>query len=151
MLPSCYFCTIFRVACEDPGTPEPGADLSEPRPPDKNDIALQPTLWTHIHHIVLSFCSHGVLSPFIFCDLILLMSFRVTMSRVVSVAAVGAAIAALVSQPSYRSVLAKWTGVNAPGGVWRILALLFALMNFKNLPFVWHVRSLASIAPSCKP
>ncbi|KAF1966871.1 hypothetical protein BU23DRAFT_485413 [Bimuria novae-zelandiae CBS 107.79] len=46
---------------------------------------------------------------------------------------------ALASQPS-RSFLAKWSGVGAPGGVWRVLAILFALMNFKNLPFVWHFR-----------
>jgi hypothetical protein len=38
------------------------------------------------------------------------------------------------------AMLAKWTGYNAPGGVWRIAAILLALANLKNLPFVWHLR-----------
>jgi hypothetical protein len=68
------------------------------------------------------------------------MSLKFTMTRAISIAAAVAAVAALVSQPSYRTLLARWSGVNAPGGVWRLLAIIFALMNFKNLPFVWHVR-----------
>ncbi|KAH7117741.1 hypothetical protein B0J11DRAFT_536581 [Dendryphion nanum] len=52
----------------------------------------------------------------------------------------GASIAALASQPALRSFIAKWSGYNAPGGVWRIIALLLALANLKNLPFVWHLR-----------
>ncbi|KAF2640491.1 hypothetical protein P280DRAFT_469253 [Massarina eburnea CBS 473.64] len=42
-----------------------------------------------------------------------------------------------------RSVLARWVeavGVRQPGGVWKILAIVFALGNFKNIPFVWHIR-----------
>ncbi|KAJ4287641.1 hypothetical protein N0V90_012344 [Kalmusia sp. IMI 367209] len=62
------------------------------------------------------------------------------MTRAVSLAAAGALVAALASQPSYRTLLAKWSGVNAPGGVWRLLAILFALSNLKSLPFVWHLR-----------
>ncbi|KAJ4369908.1 hypothetical protein N0V83_005672 [Neocucurbitaria cava] len=38
------------------------------------------------------------------------------------------------------AALARWTGYNAPGGLWRIAAILLALANFKNLPFVWHIR-----------
>jgi len=64
----------------------------------------------------------------------------VTMARAVTLAALGASIAVLAGQPSYRALLAKWAGVNAPGGIWRLLALLFALTNLKTLPFVWHVR-----------
>ncbi|KAL5383468.1 hypothetical protein DPSP01_005867 [Paraphaeosphaeria sporulosa] len=68
------------------------------------------------------------------------MPLKLTMSRAISVAAVGAAVAALASQSSSRTFLARWSGVNTPGGVWRLLAVIFALMNFKNLPFVWHLR-----------
>jgi hypothetical protein len=68
------------------------------------------------------------------------MSLKLTMTRAISIAVVGAAVAALVSQPSYRTFLARWSGADAPGGIWRLLAIVFALMNFKNLPFVWHVR-----------
>ena len=74
-----------------------------------------------------------------------------TMSRAASLAVAGASIAALVSLPSLRSFVAKWSGYNAPGGVWRILAILFALANLKNLPFMWHVRPFRSHSspPTC--
>ncbi|KAF2878272.1 hypothetical protein BDV95DRAFT_533544 [Massariosphaeria phaeospora] len=61
-------------------------------------------------------------------------------SRATSLATAGASIAALASQPALRRFLLKWSGFNAPGGVWRILAILLALANLKNLPGVWHFR-----------
>ncbi|KAH8631978.1 hypothetical protein IG631_13661 [Alternaria alternata] len=65
------------------------------------------------------------------------------MAQTASIVVAGASIAALVSQPALRgnlmAMLAKWTGYNAPGGVWRIAAILLALANLKNLPFVWHL------------
>jgi hypothetical protein len=68
----------------------------------------------------------------------------VTMAQAASIVVAGASMAALVSQPALRdnlmAMLAKWTGYNAPGGIWRIAAILLALANLKNLPFVWHVR-----------
>ncbi|CAG5153503.1 uncharacterized protein ALTATR162_LOCUS3201 [Alternaria atra] len=66
------------------------------------------------------------------------------MAQTVSIVVAGASMAALASQPALRgnltAMLAKWTGYNAPGGVWRIAAILLALANLKNLPFVWHLR-----------
>ncbi|KAF2119034.1 hypothetical protein BDV96DRAFT_568940 [Lophiotrema nucula] len=38
------------------------------------------------------------------------------------------------------NALVRWSGVAEKGGIWRILAILFALGNLKNLPFVWHLR-----------
>jgi hypothetical protein len=68
----------------------------------------------------------------------------VTMAHAVSIVVAGASFAALASQPSFRATLmatlAKWTRFNEPGGLWRIAAILLALVNVKNLPFVWHVR-----------
>lgn len=61
------------------------------------------------------------------------------MARGTNLAVLGGAVAAFASQPSLRTFVAKWTGYNAPGGVWRIVAVLFALANLKNMPFVWHV------------
>jgi hypothetical protein len=61
------------------------------------------------------------------------------MARGTNLAVLGAAAAAFASQPSLRTFVAKWSGYNAPGGVWRIVAILFALANLKNMPFVWHV------------
>ncbi|PSN67877.1 hypothetical protein BS50DRAFT_587113 [Corynespora cassiicola Philippines] len=62
------------------------------------------------------------------------------MAGAASLAVAGASIAALATQPSLRGFLAKWSGYNAPGGVWRLIAILFALTNLKMLPFVWHLR-----------
>ena len=68
----------------------------------------------------------------------------VTMAQIAGIAVAGASIAALVSQPTLRGnllhMLSRWIGYNAPGGAWRIVAILLALANLKNLPFVWHVR-----------
>ncbi|KAF2179078.1 hypothetical protein K469DRAFT_717583 [Zopfia rhizophila CBS 207.26] len=64
------------------------------------------------------------------------------MPRVASIMVVGASIAALASQPALRGFLVKWSGLQSPGGAWRILAILLALANLKNLPFVWHIRFL---------
>ena len=30
-------------------------------------------------------------------------------------------------------------GLIARFGIWKILAIVFALLNVKNLPFIWHV------------
>lgn len=62
------------------------------------------------------------------------------MGRAIRLAAASASLAALASQPAFRTFIARWTGLNAPGGGWRLLALLFALTNIKNIPFVWHIR-----------
>ncbi|KAF1829420.1 hypothetical protein BDW02DRAFT_165834 [Decorospora gaudefroyi] len=68
----------------------------------------------------------------------------VTMAQAMSIVVAGASVAALASQPLLRSsvmaMLAKWTGCNAPGGMWRLVFILLALANLKNLPFVWHLR-----------
>lgn len=53
----------------------------------------------------------------------------------------GAAVVAAVTVPSVRDVAARYLGISAPGGFWRILAITFALINVKTLPFAWHVCS----------
>ncbi|KAI4662965.1 uncharacterized protein J4E79_004277 [Alternaria viburni] len=71
------------------------------------------------------------------------------MAQTASIVVAGASMAALVSQPTMRgnlmATLAKWTGYNAPGGLWRIAAILLALANLKNLPFVWHLRFIRAL------
>ncbi|USP80831.1 hypothetical protein yc1106_08105 [Curvularia clavata] len=66
------------------------------------------------------------------------------MAQTVGVIAAVASMAALAAQPTWRggllATLARWTGYHAPGGLWRIAAILLALVNLKNLPFVWHIR-----------
>ncbi|KAH3982390.1 hypothetical protein HBH70_019670 [Parastagonospora nodorum] len=66
------------------------------------------------------------------------------MAQAISIVVAGASLAALSSQPALRATLtdtlSRWTGYNAPGGIWRIAAILLALANLKNLPGVWHLR-----------
>ena len=35
--------------------------------------------------------------------------------------------------------LREYLGLSNPGGIWRLLAIIFALLNLKNLPSAWHV------------
>jgi hypothetical protein len=54
--------------------------------------------------------------------------------------AIGVTGAAMALIPSLRETVTRYLGISAPGGVWRILAIFFALLSLKSLPFVWHVR-----------
>lgn len=53
--------------------------------------------------------------------------------------AIGVTGAAMAAVPSFREAVTRFLGISAPGGVWRILAIFFALLSVKSLPFVWHV------------
>ena len=63
--------------------------------------------------------------------------------------AIGVTGAAMALIPSLREAVTRYLGISAPGGVWRILAIVFALLSLKSLPFVWHVRLPSSL--SSKP
>ena len=52
---------------------------------------------------------------------------------------------AAISKESFRQRVAKALGFNVPGGIWRLLAIFLAVVNLKNLPFVWHVRPMGSL------
>ncbi|KAF2202750.1 hypothetical protein GQ43DRAFT_462118 [Delitschia confertaspora ATCC 74209] len=60
--------------------------------------------------------------------------------KVAGITAGSVAIAGFVTQPVLRSLALKWSGLLAPGGGWRLFAVLLLLGNLKNLPFVWHFR-----------
>jgi hypothetical protein len=47
-----------------------------------------------------------------------------------------------------RTLLARWVEMLRGVNVWKALAILFALGNLKNLPFVWHVRRPLPSFPS---
>ena len=36
-------------------------------------------------------------------------------------------------------------GLSGPSGLWKFLAIVFALLNLKNLPFAWHFRLLKGL------
>ncbi|KAL1653661.1 hypothetical protein SLS61_003809 [Didymella pomorum] len=66
------------------------------------------------------------------------------MAHALSIVVAGASIAAVASNPAYAKnillSLVHATGYGQPGGLWRIAAILLALANLKNLPFVWHAN-----------
>ncbi|KAJ9641800.1 hypothetical protein H2199_005013 [Coniosporium tulheliwenetii] len=69
------------------------------------------------------------------------MSGLQRMPVIAGVAGIGTSLAVLASIPSFRQRLSTVLGLSAPGGIWRVLAILFALLNLKSLPFVWHSNS----------
>ncbi|KAK5144943.1 hypothetical protein LTR04_001434 [Oleoguttula sp. CCFEE 6159] len=56
-----------------------------------------------------------------------------------------ATILALPNLPAVRSLLARHIALSAPGNIWRIIAIVLALLNLKVLPFVWHIRIVRGI------
>ncbi|KIV98436.1 hypothetical protein, variant [Verruconis gallopava] len=41
---------------------------------------------------------------------------------------------------SIRERMIRALGIHVPGGTWRLLAIILAVINVKNLPLVWHYR-----------
>jgi hypothetical protein len=71
-----------------------------------------------------------------------IMSAAQRMPIVGGTLALGISGAAMALIPSLREAVTRYLGISAPGGIWRILAIFFALLSLKSLPFVWHVSSL---------
>lgn len=76
------------------------------------------------------------------------MSASAKLPLIAGIAGVGASLAAMASSTTLRSYISRILGVSAPGGVWRLIALALAIVNFKNLPFMWHVSPHHPIPPS---
>lgn len=53
----------------------------------------------------------------------------------------GAAIVTVSSSSSVRQTIQRYLSPKSRKTMWWLLGILFALINFKNLPFLWHVRS----------
>jgi len=75
------------------------------------------------------------------------------MAQIVGLALAGVSVATIASLPSLREILvaalSRYTGFDTPGGMWRIAAILLAVVNLKNLPFVWHVCALHPLVKIC--
>ena len=52
---------------------------------------------------------------------------------------VGAVLALTALHPYTRHLVAHGMTCSLPKGSWKALAILFALINLKNIPLVWHV------------
>ncbi|KAF9633996.1 putative 4hbt like protein [Lasiodiplodia theobromae] len=68
------------------------------------------------------------------------MSASTKLPVIAAIAGAGASLAAMASSTTLRAFLSRVLGISAPGGVWRLIALILAAINFKNLPFMWHIR-----------
>lgn len=53
----------------------------------------------------------------------------------------GASLAAIAGIPALRHRFTDLLSRGATGKMLRLLVVAYALLNLKNLPFMWHVRS----------
>ena len=60
---------------------------------------------------------------------------------------IAAGIFAIAGIPSLRQRFTDLLGTGVTGNMLRLLAVAFALLNLKNLPFVWHVRLSLQSSP----
>ena len=69
-------------------------------------------------------------------------------SKATRVAAIlGAAVSAfaVTANGPLRENISRLLGLKSPGASWRLAAILLALANVKNLPFVWHVSTVSYV------
>ncbi|KAK8220655.1 hypothetical protein IWZ01DRAFT_426073 [Phyllosticta capitalensis] len=59
---------------------------------------------------------------------------------IAGILAVGAIAAAMGPFAEFRALLTRLLGIDSPGGIWRLVALVSVFFNLKGLPFVWHIR-----------
>ncbi|KZF20739.1 hypothetical protein L228DRAFT_178230 [Xylona heveae TC161] len=73
-----------------------------------------------------------------------------TATPLVPIVAVSAAIPLLLalrgqSLSEIPSAVMRTLSLDGTGSVWKILAVIFALLNIKSLPFVWHLRVFSAL------
>ena len=85
------------------------------------------------------------LCSFVVESLSVLLTFCYRCLYCVSISQQPFPIQAMASTLSY---LRSKLGFAGKAGIWKFLALLFALLNLKNLPFAWHVRPTLSLLRS---
>lgn len=73
------------------------------------------------------------------------MSAVTRLSTMAGLLGTSAALIGLSSMPSVQTFLSKYIGASGSRNILRILALLIALSNLKNLPGFWHIRVLRGI------
>lgn len=73
------------------------------------------------------------------------MSAAMRLKAMASLAAIGAAVAGIATQPSVKEFIARHLGSKGSKNMWRALALVLALLNLKNIPGFWHIRVLRGI------
>lgn len=75
------------------------------------------------------------------------MSAFTKLPVIAAIAGAGASLAAMASSSTLRALISRVLGISAPGGIWRLIAIILAITNLKSLPFVWHVSPRPPIPP----
>ncbi|MCJ1288397.1 hypothetical protein MMC26_007754 [Xylographa opegraphella] len=57
----------------------------------------------------------------------------------------------VVLYPATKLRLGSILALSQPGSIWRILAIVFAILNLKSLPFAWHVRLFHGLFTHIRP
>lgn len=73
------------------------------------------------------------------------MSAATRLSAMAGIVAAGAAVLGVSNLPSVREFISKNLSPNTTKNTWRFLAIVFALLNLKNIPGFWHIRVLRGI------
>ena len=73
------------------------------------------------------------------------MSAATRLKTMAGLAAIGAAAAGITTLPSVKDFLNKYPGPNGSRNSLRVLAVVVALLNLKNLPGFWHIRVMRGI------
>lgn len=60
-------------------------------------------------------------------------------------AAMSAAVAGIITLSPVKEFLTKYLGPNGSRNTWRVLAVIIALLNLKNIPGFWHIRVIRGI------
>jgi hypothetical protein len=73
------------------------------------------------------------------------MSASTRLPTIAALISTAAALVGISSMPAVRDFLSRHLGSNGTKYAWRTLALIFALLNLKNIPGFWHIRVLRAI------
>ncbi|KAK5173020.1 uncharacterized protein LTR77_003142 [Saxophila tyrrhenica] len=74
------------------------------------------------------------------------MSAATRLKAIATLATTSFAILGISALPSVRDFITRHLGPNGLKNAYRVLALIFALLNLKNLPGFWHLRVLRGIS-----
>ena len=58
---------------------------------------------------------------------------------VATISTLGLVSSVAMDPASFTARLSSMLGVRKPGGYWRLVAMILALLNLKSLPLAWHV------------
>lgn len=83
--------------------------------------------------------------PYVFFVISITMSAATRLRTIAGAVTTFAAVLSIANTTTVREYLSKHLSPQTSKHFWRTLAIIFALLNFKNLPFLWHYRVFRGI------